>query len=65
MPLSSSNFRSRRSSPIVNTINEIRLGSIGLNAAAVQWTIESTIVAAFVYLMRNRLFVTAAAVLAD
>lgn len=46
---------------IVNSINEIRLGSIGLNVAAVQWTIESTIVAAFVYLMRHRLFVTAAA----
>lgn len=40
---------------IANSFNEIHLGSIGWNVAAVQWTIESTIAGAFVYFMRHRL----------
>jgi len=38
---------------IANSFNEIHLGSIGWNVAAVQWTIESTIVFAFVWLSRR------------
>ena len=40
---------------IVNSFNEIHLGSIGWNVAAVQWTIESTIVFAFVWFSRRHL----------
>lgn len=51
---------------IANSFNEIRLGSIGWNVAAVQWTIESAIVGAFVYLMRHRIgFVKASPALAE
>jgi hypothetical protein len=38
---------------IGNAFNEIRLGSIGWPVAAIQWTIESAIVAAFVYFSRD------------
>lgn len=51
---------------IVNSFNEIHLGSITWNIAAVQWTIESAIVGAFIYFMRHRLgVVKAAPVLAE
>ena len=40
---------------IVNSFNEIRLGSIGWNGAAVQWTIEASIAIAFVWLSRRHL----------
>ncbi len=51
---------------IANSFNEIRLGSIGWNVAAVQWTIESAIVGAFIYFMRHRIgFVEAAPALAE
>jgi len=46
---------------IANAFNEIRLGSIGWNAAAVQWTIESAIVGGFIYFMRHRIGVVEAA----
>jgi hypothetical protein len=38
---------------IANSFNEIHLGSIGWNIAAVQWTIESTIVFAFGWFSRR------------
>jgi hypothetical protein len=40
---------------IANSFNEIHLGSIGWNVAAVQWTIESTIVFAFAWFSRRYL----------
>ena len=40
---------------VANSFNEIRLGSIGWSAAAIQWTIELSIAAAFVYYSRSRL----------
>ncbi len=40
---------------IANSFNEIRLGSIGWGNAAVQWTIELSIVGAFAYFSRSRL----------
>jgi len=40
---------------IANSFNEIHLGSIGWNLAAVQWTIESTIIFAFVWFSRRHL----------
>jgi hypothetical protein len=40
---------------IANSFNEIHLGSIGWSVAAVQWTIESTIVLAFVWFSRRHL----------
>ena len=40
---------------MVNAFNEIRLGTIGWNAAAVQWTIQCAIVGGFVYFMRHRI----------
>jgi len=40
---------------IANSFNEIHLGSIGWNVAAVQWTIESTIAFAFVWFSRRHL----------
>jgi len=46
---------------IANSFNEIRLGSIGWNVAAVQWTIESAIVGGFIYFMRHRIGVVKAA----
>jgi hypothetical protein len=46
---------------IVNSFNEVRLGSIGWNVAAVQWTIESAIVGGFIYFMRHRIGVVKAA----
>ncbi len=39
---------------VANSFNEIRLGSIGWNVAAVQWTIELSIVSAFFYFSRGR-----------
>jgi len=46
---------------IANSFNEIRLGSIGWNVAAVQWTIECAIVGGFIYFMRHRIGVVKAA----
>ncbi len=46
---------------IVNAFNEIRLGSIGWNGAAVQWTIECAIIGGFLYFMRHRVGVVDAA----
>jgi hypothetical protein len=40
---------------IANSFNEIHLGSIGWNVAAVQWTIESTIAFAFIWFSRRHL----------
>lgn len=40
---------------IANSFNEIRLGSIGWNVAAVQWTIELTIAFAFAWFSRRHL----------
>jgi hypothetical protein len=40
---------------IVNSLNEIRLGSIGLSVAATQWAIEFAIAGAFVYFSRHAL----------
>jgi hypothetical protein len=40
---------------VVNSFNEIRLGSITWGIAATQWTIELAIVAAFVYFSRTSL----------
>lgn len=40
---------------VLNSFNEIRLGSIGWSNAAVQWTIELAIVAAFAYFSRRSL----------
>jgi hypothetical protein len=40
---------------IANSFNEIRLGSIGWGVAATQWTIESSLVLAFVYFSRRSL----------
>ena len=40
---------------IANSFNEIRLGSIGWGVAATQWTIESSLVVAFVYFSRRSL----------
>ena len=45
---------------MVNAFNEIRLGTIGWNGAAVQWTIESAIVGGFIYFMRHRIGVVKA-----
>ena len=38
---------------IVNSINERRLGTISWSVALLQWTIESSITAAFVALLRS------------
>ncbi len=38
---------------VVNSFNEIRLGSIGLGVAVTQWVIEFAIVGAFVYYSRH------------
>ena len=40
---------------MINAFNEVRLGSIGWNIAAVQWTIQCAIVGGFVYFMRHRI----------
>jgi hypothetical protein len=40
---------------IANSFNEIHLGSIGWNVAAIQWTIESAIVFAFLWFSRRSL----------
>jgi hypothetical protein len=40
---------------IVNSFNEIRLGSIGWNVAATQWAIELTMAGAFMYYSRHAL----------
>jgi hypothetical protein len=42
---------------VANSFNEIRLGSITWGIAAIQWTIELAIVAAFVYFARRHLTV--------
>ncbi len=40
---------------ILNSLNEIRLGSIGLSVAVAQWAIEFAIAGAFVYFSRHAL----------
>jgi hypothetical protein len=37
---------------VANSLNELRLGSIGLSAAAAQWTIEFAIVFCFAWFSR-------------
>jgi len=43
---------------VLNSLNEIRLGSIGLSVAATQWAIEFAIAGAFVYFSRHALRAT-------
>jgi len=50
---------------VVNAFNEIRLHSIGWTGAAIQWTIELAIVAAFGYFSRRALGLAKAPMLAE